>query len=497
MQGRLGARFLNLTPCEMQLLQHSIEDWQPSTMTIKEPSRHLQKSLPDTIPVKTERLQFRRSPWQTFRLKTLVVALIYVGVGGGIVGLSLAGVARSINTMEIRSAAIAKPVEPIVAAGVGMLNAVYVQPSMAVQAGQALFQVNQPDAIDRELKDLTALSHNKIDNIDHIRQQIALSQIELAEAQAGLARVKSFKQQETARLKSYEAIAHSNLNTSRSKVQALQVQYRMTQNQLQRMAILLQEGAISQQEFDVINSKLAALEGELSTAQENLNIAQTTNASVRNGSFYDGQQLIGELPRLTTEVEDWQHKVQLAVQKTTVLQRALHQQEQDIQRLERKKQVLHQVSTNGKTAAPNPLSMVYHAPFAGSVVKVMKSKGNTINQGETVVILQRDSGQDVQINAYLTQDQADQTTIGARAKVSIPSLGQQYQAQVVEIDRTGGFEDPVRGRYQFSGSNDQSAYVKLKLVNLKQADQHPLKAGTPVILQFVKKANILTAFFNR
>jgi HlyD family secretion protein len=492
----LGAHFLNLTQFETQLLQHSIENCQSSEMTGLEPSIHRHEILPQALPPDTRSPQFQRSIRQKFHLNRPVAVLAYIGVGGIIVGLGVSAMAQAINTMEIRSAVVAGQFEPIVVSGTGVLGAVYIQPGMAVQVGQRLFQVSQSDAIDREMGDINALARNKIDNVDRVTQQIALSQIELAEAQAGLRHVESLKQQELFRLESYTTIAHSKVNTDRSRVQSLTVQHRMAKNNLDRVATLLRQGAISQQVFDATNAQFAILEGDLSAAQEQLKIAQTANGAVRNGNFYDGNHLVGELPRLASEIKDWQRRIQLASQKVTTLQQVLSQQAQEVQRLDRQKQSLQQLLTHGGTADPNPLSVVYRSPFSGFVIKVMKSKGNTVGQSETVAILQQDSKQ-ITVSAYLSQDQADYVKIGAQATVSVPILSKTYQAQVVEIDRTGGFEEPVRGKYQFGGSNAQSAFVKLSLVNINPTDQRQLNAGTPVILRFVKKANILKVFFNR
>lgn len=496
LKGFLGGRFLNLTQSEMKLLQPSIEDWQSNEIIVTESSPNRHETLLHAIPTDAKLSQSDRSPWQRLSVQKLVVVLAYVGVGGVIGGLTLSALARSINTMEIRSAVVAGQVEPISVSGQGVLNAVYVQPGVEVQAGQPLFQVSQPDAVNREMGDINALSRNKIDNVDQITQQIALSRIELAEAQAGPQRVESLKQEEMSKLKSYKAIAHSKLNTARARVQSLTVQHQIAKHKLERFVALLREGAISQQAFDTVNSQFAVIEGDLSAAQEGLRIAQIANVSIQNGSFYDGTNLVGELPRLTTEAEDWQRQVQLASQKVTALQQVLSQQEQDVQRLAQQKRVLQQLSSNVGTAEPNPLLVVYRSPFSGSILKVMKSSGNAVSQNETVIILQQDS-EEITVNAYLTQDQADQVAIDTQATASIPTLSQKYQAQVVEIDRTGGFEDLVRRKHQFSGSTDQPAYVKLKLLNINPIDQRQLNAGTPVVLQFAKKVNILTALFNR
>ena len=76
--------------------------------------------------------------------------------------------------------------------------------------------------------------------------------------------------------------------------------------------------------------------------------------------------------------------------------------------------------------------------------------------------------------------------VGSQATVIIPVSGKQYQAQVVEIDRTGGFKDDVRGKYSLEGSEKQPAYVKLALTNIDLEPTEQFTGGTPVRLEFVK-----------
>ena len=78
--------------------------------------------------------------------------------------------------------------------------------------------------------------------------------------------------------------------------------------------------------------------------------------------------------------------------------------------------------------------------------------------------------------------------VGSQATVTIPISGKQYQARVVEIDRTGGFKDDVRGKYSLEGSQEQPAYVKLALTNIDLKATKQLTGGTPVRLEFVKSS---------
>jgi hypothetical protein len=126
-----------------------------------------------------------------------------------------------------------------------------------------------------------------------------------------------------------------------------------------------------------------------------------------------------------------------------------------------------------------------------TVLRVAKSFGNTINHGETLIVLSPDNAK-LTIDSYLTQDQAALIAIGSQATVVIPLSvsGKQYQAKIVEIDRTGGLKNAEKDKDLSERSPEQPAYVKLELTNLDSnldsKSTKQLTEGTPVQLKFAK-----------
>ncbi len=171
-----------------------------------------------------------------------------------------------------------------------------------------------------------------------------------------------------------------------------------------------------------------------------------------------------------------------------------------IQLLQSVKQSLEnpQPNRNSKLGINLP-SVVYQAPFSGSVARVEKSPGNTVNRGETLVLLRPLSDRST-IDAYLTQDQVASIEIGSSATVIEPASGDRFLANVIEIDRIGGFKDQVRGEYLLEGSEDQPAHVRLALANIEPKQKERLTGGMPVILEIAKPQilpRLQTKIFNK
>jgi len=279
------------------------------------------------------------------------------------------------------------------------------------------------------------------------------------------------------------------------------VQYQAEKNKRERFSALLQAGAVSQQTFDSINSKFADVAADLREAKAELQIAETAIDTVQKGNFYNGDTLVGNLPHLTADVQDARDRVQLAARKVSTLEQALQKQKQDLKALQKQKDNLKILATQKpnlntsqsgieKVTQQNLSSVVYRAPFSASVLKVVKSPGNTVNRSETLMLLQPELAEPT-VDAYLTQDQAAQISIDSQVTVFIPELDKNYQARVVKIDRSGGFLDEVRGQHQFQGSKDQSAYVKLVLSGADREGKSQLTRGMPVVLNITKKLNVL------
>jgi multidrug resistance efflux pump len=491
---KLEARFLNLTKIEKELLQQAIDNLLTGEITLIEAPTQESEILDEIVTSKI---------FKQFSLKFVLYSLLYFPIGGTLVFFTLKALYGSVTQMQIKSAVLAKPIEPIISTGGGTLNQLYVQEGMKVEAGQPLLQINDEEKTqsisENEVRNLDAIAGNKIENIDTLTQKVELERIELAAAKVGLQKAESLGQHELEKLRSYQAIAQNKLASARARVEALTVQYQGEKNNRYRFSKLLKAGAVSKQTFDSVSSKFADVEAEFREAKAEFKIAETGLNSVQKGNFYDGDNLVGDLPRLKTEIKDTRERVQLTAQKLSILEQALQKQQQDLQALQKQKlQVLVtqklRLNTSqqalAKATGQNLSSVVYRAPFSGSVLKVVKSPGNTVNRSETLMLLQSEVAEPT-VEAYLTQDQAAQLSPNSQITVLIPELDKSYQARVVKIDRSGGLLDEVRGQYQLQGSPDQSAYVKLVLLEVHPEEKSQLMAGMPVILKITKKLNAL------
>jgi multidrug resistance efflux pump len=482
-QGRLGAKFLNLTKVEKELLQYAIDRLVKGEITLIEGSTKFFDTSVAPVPGDLWVNQVPNTALKKARAKQILFSLVYLVIGGALGLYTVRSIYDSLVNMQIESATLAKPlgpvvapVEPVISKEQGIVSHLYVHEGMSIKAGEPLFRTQNDDLAERD--------------IDSIVQKIQLSRLGLAEAQAELQEAEALKQQETEKLQSYQAISQNKLDSARARVEALSAQYQIEKKNLERFATLLEEGAVSQQAFDSGRSKFEDAEVELQQAKAEYKVAQIAVFSAQKGNFYDGDKLISDLPHLTAKVNKLRQHVQIAAQKVSSLEQELNKQIQKLQISEPQRQYLRQPPQDQNLFSDSSFSVIYKAPFTGSVLKVVKPPSSPVRPRETVMVLQREL-QLPTIDAYLTQEQANQITIGSQAITLIPALNKQYQARVTKIDRTGRAADQARD-YQLQDSKDRPVYVQLTLDNISEKDKSQLIAakGMPVILDLPKHTNI-------
>ncbi len=479
--GELGAQFLNLTKIEKDLLQNAIDKLDRGEITLLD--QEVQLPEPGFNSSHSQPLQSPASRWQKLQSKRTLYALIFLLVGSVLGFLTLRAVYDSLVNLQIRSAVIAKPtgpvlapVESVVAKEQGVLDELYVYEGMNVKPGQPLFSTKNDELAERD--------------IDALNREIQDSRVELAEAQAALKEAELLQQQEAAKLESYQTISQTELDAARAEVNAQTAQYQIEKDNLARFTTLLREGAVSQQAFDTAKSKFADAEAKLRQAQSNYRVAQVSVASAQKGNFYDGDELVSDLPRRTAEVAKQRQLVQIASQKVSELERTLDQRLQALQISQPQRQYLQQSPSNQTLFSPKAFSVVYKAPFPGSVLKVTKLSGNPVRPRETVMVLQREQAPPT-VDAYLTPKQAEQIVIGSPATILVRALNEEYQAHVTKIDKAAS-APPLVGVTPPANAATKSVYVQLAVDNLSPEDNSQLIAakGMPVILSIPREASI-------
>ena len=478
--GQLGAHFVNLRKLEKDLLQEAVSQIHQGELTLLEPANEIVE------------LKSKSSPASRLTSKRVLYTLIYLIIGGVLGFFSLRAVYDSLVNLQIKSAVIAKPagpvvapVEPMVAKEQGIVDEFYVYEGMNIKPGEPLFSIKNDDlALTQKNNNLAATQKNddlaKRD-IDSLNRELQLSKRQLPEARANLQESESLQQQESKNIKSYQTISKAKFESARAALESQTAQSKIEKANLERYKILLAQGAVSQRLFDTTKSRFLDAEAQLKKAQSEYKVAQVSISSGQQGIFYDGQKLISDLPRRTAEREKLRQLVQIASQKVSDSEQMLARRMQEVQTSQAQKQYLQQPSPNQTPFSPNSFSVVYKAPFPGSVLKVTKVAGNLVRSRETVMVLQREQLPPT-IDAYLTPQEAEQIGLNSRATALIPAINEKYQAHVAKIDRAAPAVN----------SEKKSVYVQLTLDNLSPEDNSQLIAGRgmPVILNIPKQANL-------
>ncbi len=479
---KLGAKFLNLAQAERNLLAQMSEEIQKGEIT---PAAATPEANPrsETLEAVETPSIMRRTNRPNY--KKAAMYCLYVVIGTFLGGAALASVFYSAQHMQIKSATITDTVEPVVSTNNGNISAVLVEPGMKVQVDQPLLKINNQEAINREVANINRFIRDKKNKIADLTQEIELKRLELAKIPLVQRTNESLKQQEITKLQSYKMIAQSNLNSAHAKVQSLNIKEQLAQQELDRLSKLLEQGVVSQQQIETKTSELASIKADLALAHEAVQVAQTGVEAVKQGNFYDGNKLVGELFDLNVETIELQDEMLIAQNRIYTLEKTMLSQQRELQELKQQKFNLENPEFNSDFTDLNLPAKIYQAPFSGTVIQVAKSLGNTVNQGETLILLRPDS-EELTVDAYLTHDQATLVDLDNEAEVKIASSGKHYPATVVQIDRTGGFKDAVQGKYLLDGSAEKPAQIQLVLNDIEPEAREELIGGTPVIVEFVK-----------
>jgi len=531
----LGATFLNLTKLERELLQNTIDKVRSGEVTLGK--NNIQALTFDLVPVAKRHqnepvVGVLKKPGSKLALYFLLYLL-----GGGVLGFyTLRTVYNLLVNIQINSATLAKPLGPVVAPleaisskEQGVIDQVYVYEGMSVKPGQPIFSTRNDELAARDIDSVTkelqssrlelAKAQTDLQEAEAVKQQALkshMSHFELTQAQADLNESEAVKQQEKSKLGSYQAISQTKLDAALARVKTLAIQKQIEKNNLARFETLYKEGAVPQQQLDNARSKFFDVEAKLQEAQTNYKISQTAVASAQKGSFYDDNKLISDLPRRNAEVEKLRQYVEIARQKDNLesplvdrsaeveklrqyveiarqkvssLEQKLNKRMQELQILQPQRQYLQYPPQNQNLFSSKSFSVVYKAPFPGTVLKVTKLPSTPVRPIETVMVLQREL-EPPTIDAYLTQGQANQITIGGQATAVIPALHKEYQARISKIDRSGQLlAQPQEGT---KGAKDRSVYVQLTIDNVSAEEKGQLitSRGMPVILTIPKQASL-------
>ncbi|MDR9405320.1 MAG: HlyD family efflux transporter periplasmic adaptor subunit, partial [Halothece sp. Uz-M2-17] len=430
---------------------------------------------------------------QKFWLTTTLLSL------AGLAVLSATGVAlyRAFAYIHVDSAAIARSFEEIISTHRGQLTNLYVKEGMTIEAGQPLFRVYDEQmaqfVAEDEARNIQQRIRDHQDDLERLQRELKLTQAEQEQAQAQLQIARSRQQEEINQLGVSKQVTEKQLAQAQARLESLETQYETAQKRLEREKFLLQEGAIAEERVDRARDHLADVEGELKTARKDVEIKKYILATINQGSFYNGERFNGNLPELKAKVAEAQETIAQTSREIAIYQQDIQEKQQKVAQLEqqyRNQDFQLPIPKLSDPEAENIFSQVYESPMDATVVQIREAAGESIQIGETLLVLQPNSERPL-VDAFFTQDQAARLSIGQEAKVTSTHFPRSYEAKVVNIDRSGGLRDEIRGRYQFEGSTTRPAYVQLEILNTTPKNQNFLTPGTPLEVTIRKENFIL------
>jgi biotin carboxyl carrier protein len=361
--------------------------------------------------------------------------------GGSIIFLIIIKATHSaMSTIQIDNAIVEIPPSPVNTAvdnvtskDRGQIAEIFVREGMAVAPGQALFSTRHDPSIDLDLvdraaaRDLVNLNAELRDNsseISSLDQRIAIGRLDAVSAKP-----------------------------AEIQAQALYQQVVIAKSRLDRRQELWREGAISQDIYEEGIGKLSDMESKHIDAVKSV------------------QQARAQLERIPVLESIRRQKLQQ--QQELLLAKKKLQQVQESQSVISRQ---HPVPTSELSKFNTNQAGMYRSSARGVVLRILKSSGESVQEKETVLVIQRDQIPPT-IIAEVAQAKATLVKEGNTGNAEIPFSRQRYPVRLLNK----AFEP------------NGAARLRLQFLNLQANDirQVVTLAGMPVRISLPNQHNIL------
>ncbi len=431
--GELSAAFTKVGDREREIMTHFVDELVRGSMTsVDDVILRLDSPVtpvstkPDVNPA--EQVPARRRPWRVWAMSAF-----YLTAGLGVVGYAMLVFYVNFLRLEVDTAVVSAPIEPILAASDGKIEKIAVEMGAKVTAETPLIIIEDPKL--EEAMDLAAIQ------VDRTIMELTAKQKEL--------------QAEQERLRDYRTIALSQLERINVKIRSLEQRTELARRQAERFRTLARGGWTTKSKLDEVTSAHTALAGDLEEARLLREERRLSLKNIDKGRFYTGGKLEGRLKELQAAVDFHWDRVRLAKDELTALER--HRER-----------------------------LILSAPTTGRIVKLLRTTGSSVKRGEELALFERDEVRIIE--AFLTQEEVLEIGLEDTATVYFPSIDQRVAAVVLAIDRTTGYIDEIESRYQWRGPKDRSAKVTLRFLDIESdVIRKRFKPGLPAVVVFERR----------
>jgi multidrug resistance efflux pump len=377
------------------------------------------------------------------KLKTAVMASIWIGVGG--FTIVYAGALAYVNWMriEIDSAIVSGNIEPVNAPFDGSIASLLVKQGDRLAEGARYMLIEDPE----------------------VEKQVKLMGVKVERAREDLRLKQAVLESEKEKRDEYVAISRNKMEKILSDIEALEKQEKVARERFNRLSDLFKKGIVIRPRVEEASDKLAELTTQLTKARINQKEREKQFESVMAGHFFDGNQVVGRLKEVEAAVQRASAEVDLALEELQVIQQ--------------RRQVNRIVASHDSR-----------------ILKVLRQEGSSVKRGDTVLVVERTDERVV--HAFLRQEEISRVAIGDEATVFVPALRARVTARVVQVDRNAAFLDDIDARYSWkiardggpkATDKDRTARVTLKFdVSDRDAVNQRLEIGMPTVVSFRRRA---------
>lgn len=429
----IACSFVDLDERARDIMEHFIDELVRGSITVFEDTL-LRIDTPVTpVSTKPDPNPMEEVPVHRWPLKQIFLTGFYFCAGILVLGYAYTVFTANFLRMEISSAMVTAPIEPILATADGKIENVIVKPGESILTNTALFVIENAKVEER---------------IEMAKIKVERETMELVSRQKLLAAERS-------KSIDYRTMMLTKMEKANAKVRSLERQMTLLQTRVTRLRNLQGEGLTTRTKVEKAKAEYAQMKGDFEEALAEKRESQMFLESVKEGRVINGNKINNRLLELQAEVDLSWDRIMLAKDELMALQR--HKER-----------------------------LTLAAPSNGRVVKIIKGRGSSVKSGESIGLFERSEAR--RIRAYLTQAEILQVGLGDTALVYFPALDQTIRAIVVDVDRTGGFINERKATYEWTDAKARNAVVTLEFVDLplKQIRRRFLP-GMPAIVNFKRR----------
>jgi multidrug resistance efflux pump len=365
-------------------------------------------------------------------------ALIYAFLGLLLFFLLTLTFNSHVLLLKVESGLVNVPIETIQAPTHGIIDEIYAKEGDRVAKNGLLVTIN---------------------NVE-LTRELELARLQVADAKLMVDYYQTLLATELQKQRIYRLIGTSRLTSANASYAVSLQEMLIAKDNIKRMQALHDQHFVSDANWQLLNARYKQSQLKLQDVKAQKALEYHSLNSLDYGIYFTGNKLEGKAQDIKAELN------------------AAHER----WLINEKKLAIYETSMK---------ALQIKAPFAGKVIHILKSSGNSIDNSKPIMLLEQ-SSINKNIIAFLTQNEVLHIRLNDKVKIYIPGLDKTFIGNVTEINRTQGLIDDNNGQYLWRDLyTDRSALAKITIDGkTNDAFNRQTYAGMPAIIYFRRRTTM-------